>query len=241
MERTTTAQTAPELVRLVIAMRRQLDGEAIAALFLASCSFRIIAVSQHIEAAVVVCRHRRPDVLIIDGSLLFGEGSPDVPLLLEQINYWPMMVLDDEINEALLSVILKYPRIGYFTRATDFRGIAAGIRQLMRGEIAYCPSVRKRIQLAQDGNLLPEQSESWISRLTPREIEVMKLISAGRTIRECADHLQISPSTIDNHKSRLMKKLDIHRSIDLMRFALHEGLIQLDSVEGMSVPNSVDA
>lgn len=61
--------------------------------------------------------------------------------------------------------------------------------------------------------------------LTPREIEVLVYLAQGLSVKECARVMGRSPSTIDNHKTRLMRKLGMHRVVDLARFAVREGLI----------------
>jgi len=61
--------------------------------------------------------------------------------------------------------------------------------------------------------------------LTPREIEVLVYLAQGLSVKECARVMKRSPSTIDNHKTRLMRKLNIHRVVDLARLAVREKLI----------------
>jgi len=58
-----------------------------------------------------------------------------------------------------------------------------------------------------------------------RELEVLRLIAAGHSVKECAKLLGRSTSTIDNHKARLMKKLNCHRLVELTRLAIREGLV----------------
>jgi len=71
----------------------------------------------------------------------------------------------------------------------------------------------------------PEGSD--LDLLTPREMGVLKLIAQGNTVKHCAELLALAPSTVDNHKSRLMKKLGVHKSLDLTRLAIREGLVSL--------------
>jgi DNA-binding NarL/FixJ family response regulator len=73
-----------------------------------------------------------------------------------------------------------------------------------------------------------QASESAISSLTPRELQVLKMVARGFSVQECADKLNIKHSTVDNHKSRMMAKLNIHKSIQLVYFAVREGLISIE-------------
>jgi DNA-binding NarL/FixJ family response regulator len=64
--------------------------------------------------------------------------------------------------------------------------------------------------------------------LTPREQEVMRLLAEGLAVREIAERLYISPKTVENHRSNLMRKLDLHNAIELVRYAARLGLIDVD-------------
>jgi DNA-binding NarL/FixJ family response regulator len=63
--------------------------------------------------------------------------------------------------------------------------------------------------------------------ITAREFEVMQYVVAGKTVKETAQELGLSPQTVDNHKARLMKKVGVHSGIELTRFALREGYASL--------------
>ncbi|TWT90103.1 Oxygen regulatory protein NreC [Pseudobythopirellula maris] len=66
-----------------------------------------------------------------------------------------------------------------------------------------------------------------LNGLTRREREVLALVGQGMSVRECAEALSIAESTIDNHKYRLMKKLGVKKSLELIRIALRNGVIEL--------------
>lgn len=67
-----------------------------------------------------------------------------------------------------------------------------------------------------------------LSRLTRREIEVLRLVGFGMSVNECAEHLGVSPSTVGNHKYRLMRKLKVNTSLQLLRIAVSNGLAELE-------------
>jgi DNA-binding NarL/FixJ family response regulator len=64
--------------------------------------------------------------------------------------------------------------------------------------------------------------------LTPREQEIMRLLAEGLSIKEVAAKLFISPKTVENHRASIMKKLDLHSSLELLRFAAKIGLLDVD-------------
>ena len=64
--------------------------------------------------------------------------------------------------------------------------------------------------------------------LTPREQEIMRMLAEGIGPREIADKLCISPKTVENHRANIMKKLDLHSTMELVRYAAKLGLIDVD-------------
>ena len=75
----------------------------------------------------------------------------------------------------------------------------------------------------------PQQDGRKWAELTPKEREVLQLIADGRSSREIADALVISMKTVDNHRQRIMEKLDLHTVAELTKYAIREGITSLDS------------
>ncbi|MCA9872896.1 MAG: response regulator transcription factor, partial [Anaerolineales bacterium] len=75
----------------------------------------------------------------------------------------------------------------------------------------------------------PEDEKVDLADLTPREVEVLELIAKGLTNAEIAENLTISVKTVDRHRENIMRKLNIHSRIDLVKYALKKGIIDLES------------
>jgi len=216
----------PSTVRLVIVTRHRLDGDALAALFHAHENFRVLCTTTSIRVATVVGQHRHPDAVVLDGGLIGDDHNCNSISLLHQFQKIPILVLDDDVHNGRLATMLDLSHVGYFTRRAPFAELAEGIRRLVKGERVFDPAVRGRIHETPHGwQLRRDQDAAHLGLLTPREIEVLRLIAQGHTVKRCAEVLELAPSTVDNHKARLMKKLGIHKSLDLTRLALREGLV----------------
>lgn len=216
----------PSTIRLAVITRHRLDGDALAALFHAHGDFRVLCTTTSIKVAAVVSRHRRPDVLLLDANLIAHPSGESFAALLEQLSETPILLLDEEINNGRLASVINSPRIGYFTRSAPFSEVADGIRKLVAGERVFDSAVRARIQQTPHGwQFRSDDQGSHLAGLTPREIEVLKLVATGHSVRDCAVLLALAPSTVDNHKARLMKKLGVHKALELTRLAIREGLV----------------
>ena len=73
-----------------------------------------------------------------------------------------------------------------------------------------------------------ETTDSGYGALTPREQEVMRLLAEGLSAKEIAEKLFISKKTVENHRSNIMRKLDLHSTVELVRYAAKFGLIDVD-------------
>jgi DNA-binding NarL/FixJ family response regulator len=214
--------------RVVVVSGRRLDGELLAALLDVSPAFHVLYTTTSTDDALEVCRFERPDVMLCDASLADRGAWHTVVTFLRHERSLPILLLDDELNLGRLAAALQLPGMGYFTRVATFREIAAGLRRLAAGERAFESVIRDRlVQTARGWKIEHTHDCSPLDQLTPRETQVLRLIALGRSVRDCAQILALAQSTVDNHKSRLMKKLGLRKSQDLTRFAIREGLIRL--------------
>jgi len=212
-------------IRLVVALRHQLCAEAFTALLQSHADFRVLCTTTSTKAAADVCRHRHPDVALVDGRLVDQAHGGSLTSLVQQLGGIPILVLDEQLDYGRLTALMNLPRSGYYTRAAPFPELADGIRRLLRGENAFDSTIAGRVHQTPHGWQFHHGPES--NQLTPREIEVWRLIAQGHSVKRCAELLQLAPSTVDNHKSHLMKKLGIHKSLDLTLLAVRNGLVSV--------------
>jgi DNA-binding NarL/FixJ family response regulator len=123
---------------------------------------------------------------------------------------------DQYVTEALRSGIK-----GYVLKNQAATDLVHAIRQVCRGGFYLSPSISHTVV------------EAFLSKtaqppdpLTSRERQVLQLISEGKSTRDVATLLGISAKTAESHRSRLMRKLDIHETASLVRYAIRRGLIQ---------------
>jgi len=219
---------ASAAIRVVVITARRLDGESLATLLDSSPEFHVAYATTSAEDALDLCRFERPDVILCDAVHADRDTWHSVVAFLRDEHAVPVLLLDDELNLGRLAAALQLPDMGYFTRGAAFWELAAGLRHLAAGERAFEPVVRERlVETARGWRIEHTRGSSPLDQLTPRETQVMRLIALGRSVRDCAQILELARSTVDNHKSRLMKKLGLRKSQDLTRLAIREGLIRI--------------
>lgn len=221
-----TSTLDPRLRTLLLLLPNPLESE----MFALWCQHRVGC--GHVEWTTSMakgeedCRRSQPLLLVIDPSIDSNAIERGVALVREQAAHH-LLVLDSRPMEVRVSAILSEPGTSYFSRTAPSQSLAAAMADMLRnGRRAFDPSIAPRIRRTELGlRLVYPTGERSISTLTPREQHVMRMLAGGRTVKQCAELLGLSESTIGNHKSRLMKKLGIHKSSELAVRAIRDGLL----------------
>jgi DNA-binding NarL/FixJ family response regulator len=179
-----------------------------------------------------------PDVVLLDIEM----PGPDVFEMADRLHHLHPKVrfvfLSAHVRDGYLAAAYKCGAWGYFAKGDDLEDIVDGVKEVARsaeGVFVMGPHVRERCQPAKSGTLAgrPKAPQSGDHRpktalesLTPREIEILRLIGKGESRNDIARELSRSAKTIDGHQDRIMKKLGIDSRAELMRFAIREGLAE---------------
>lgn len=218
---------SPIPVRIAIVDDETLCREGLIALFAASPDFRLVASGpDSAELLEKLPAADRPDVALLD-------VRTDAEGILVGIDDWQrrfpetrLVLLDDTLRDAHLRQAARLKVHGYALKQDSFFSLTTVVEAAARGVGSFTPSASSRLTLTIGGWELRTNGDApGLHSLTPRELEVLACLAKGHSVKVCSDLLRISPSTVDNHKSRIMKKLNIHKTVDLARLALREGLM----------------
>jgi DNA-binding NarL/FixJ family response regulator len=135
------------------------------------------------------------------------------------------LILSMHDNEQYFFEALKAGASGYVLKTVANRDLIEACRATMRGESFLYPAaggalVRDYLDRASRGEATPEDP------LTPRELEVVKLIAEGLTGEEIAEQLFISKKTVDRHRANVLEKLGMRNRVELTRYAIRRGLVE---------------
>ena len=219
-------RTTDGSVRIVLLLANSLDCESLSAALSRQQGIEVLAAMSDIDFGLARCERLCPQVLIFDPKIA-SDGVQRASDKVRQREVEHLLVLDDCLHEGRLSAILSMPSVSYLTRQAGLAPLLAAIPKIANsGDRAFDPSIQTRLRRDTHGLKLQRPSDRpSIASLTARELQVMKLLADGYSVRRCAEWLGLAESTIDNHKSRLMKKLDLHKVVELTHMAIREGLI----------------
>ncbi len=174
------------------------------------------------KSAIALCREKNPDVLILDLELPDQDGFAVLSRLKDEGIKVKTIVLSMYVTETYVGRALTLGARGYLSKLSEPEEVVRAIETAFQGELYLSPGLFKAVKAAEG---IPARPPN-LPNLTPRELEVLKLVAQGLTSREIGERLNISSRTVEHHRQSVMKKLGLRRQTDLVRVAINYGLIR---------------
>ncbi len=169
----------------------------------------------------------RPDVVVMDISMPDMNGIEATRRIRKEIPDTKVIVLSMHHKRQFVIDMLKAGVSGYILKTKVHDDLIRAIKAAVANEVYLSSKITGIIAHDFTSNLsISDKSDSAV--LTPREREVLQLISEGKSTKESALHLNVSIKTIESTRRQIMQKLDIHNVADLTKYAINEGITSLD-------------
>ncbi len=183
-------------------------------------SMQVVGEASDADETITLARAAQPDVLLLDISM---PGAPFPSLLRHLTTSFPelrVLVITMHAEEQFALRALREGAAGYLTKDRPPAEIVTAIQQVVRGERYLTPTLGQKAAAALGGRtgLLPHET------LSPREYEVLCLLGMGQTVKQVAEHLALSSKTISTHRSRLLKRMGLKNTADLIRYVIEHEL-----------------
>jgi DNA-binding NarL/FixJ family response regulator len=120
---------------------------------------------------------------------------------------------------------LRSKAAGYVLKTDSLASLLTGIQAVANGDSYFSEVIRDRLSLDPVTGQLSARFESRLSKLSNRQIEVLRNLAFGLSVKDVARRMHISVKSVDSHKYRIMQSLGIHDRVDLARYAIREGLV----------------
>ena len=166
----------------------------------------------------------QPDVVLMDFAMPNLNGLQATRQIKKRVPSVKVLILTMYETGQHIYEILRAGASGYILKKAPTQELIAAIQAVAQGDAFLCPSVTKKVLDSYLGRA-KQAEEDTSQSLTDREVELLSLIAEGKTNKEIASLLGISIHTVQTHRLNLMKKLGVHDSTQLVRYAIRRGLI----------------
>jgi two-component system response regulator NreC len=207
-------------VRVVLADDHEIVRQGLRVL-LEREGFQCVGEASDGREAARVCEAQHPEVAILDVSMPLLNGIDAAREIIKSNPRTKVVLLTMHTEDNLILESLRAGVTGYVLKTKASNELVQALRAVCRGEMYLTQSISRTIVQA-----FLQKDELPTRPLSDRERQVLQLVAEGKSTKEIATLLGISVNTAESHRANIMEKLDIHDTAGLVRYALHNGIIQ---------------
>lgn len=197
--------------------------EMLAELVNAEPDLEVVAETGEGREGLELCLSKKPDLVILDIMLPGLNGAEVLRRFSKQLQQTRVLVFSGYQSPQLIRELLQAGAHGFVEKAAPLSELKKGIDIVAHGGSYFGPEVARLLRTALDKRAT---KGSGIEILTAREREILQLIAESYSTKEMAAKLEISAKTAENHRTNLMRKLDLHDVASLTRYAIQHGIIE---------------
>ena len=212
------------MIRLLLADDHTVVRESLVAALRAAGDCLVVAEAGDGVSAIEMALSTRPDVAIVDISMPGLNGIEVVRRLTEELPKTRVLVLTMHEEEEYVLHVVRAGASGYLLKHAATTELLKAVRELAAGGVHFGPYASKVLadQVHQPQRVLTDP----YGELSAREREVLHLMADGLTTKEIAKRLEISVKTAENHRGRVLAKLGLRNSAELVRYAMRKRLVE---------------
>ena len=189
--------------------------------------WHVVAEAGDGHEAVRQAEQHRPDVAILDVAMQLLNGIEATRQIVRHVPGVRVLVLSMYADEAYVTQVLQAGAAGYLLKDSADVDLLQAVGAVAKGQSFFSPAIAR---LMLDDYVMRRSGERGVidryESLSEREREVFQLIAEGKSNKEIAGLLFISPSTVETHRARIMEKLDVHSAVEIALYAVRRGVIK---------------
>lgn len=190
--------------------------------------FEIIATARNGKEGLQLAGTFQPDIILMDIDMPIMNGLEATRRIKSEFNEIKVVILTMHNEVSLIKKVMEIGADGYLLKNADREEFYTALCTVSKGKSYFSAEVTQRL-LHPERNSKPQfevdENSVQLSKLTEREVDVLKQIAEGLSNKEIGEELFISHRTVDTHRTNLMKKLEVHNIAGLIKFAIKNGLV----------------
>ncbi len=211
-------------IKVLIADDHAIVRTGLRSILLTEPSLQLVGEATGGIEAIKLVAETNPDVLVLDISMPDLDGISVTKQLKSLYPDLIILILTIHEDKALLREAIRSGASGYILKKAAEADLIAAIHVVLRGDMYVDPSMVREI-IEDPAESVNSQDKSIVEPLTPREIDVLKLIVQGYTNRQIGEELTISVRTVEGHRANLSSKLGLRNRVELVRYAREYGYL----------------
>lgn len=208
------------MIKILLADDHSLVRQGFSMILSAQSDMQIVGEASNGREAIELAEKLHPDVVVMDVTMPELNGIEATRRIAESAPRTRVLALSMHKDSVYVREILRAGARGYLLKDSADADLIAAVRSVAKGEAYLSPAVSDSVLTDYRKHV-----SNPIDLLTTREREVLQMIAEGKTNKEIATTLNLSVYTIEAHRGRVMEKLNLHSTGELVRFALRNGLI----------------
>ena len=210
------------MYRLVIIEDQTAIREMLAEILALDKNYKLVGQCGDGQVGLLMCLEQKPDVVVLDAKLPSLNGVELLRRLKKQLPGLRVLVFSGHESPVVVRQMLEAGAHGFVEKTAGFTEFKKGLAAIAMGGTYFGPAIASVLRTVVAN---PESGRSP-DFLTEREREILQLVAEGHTTKAIAAKLGISAKTVDNHRTNLMRKLNIHDVASLTRHALEQGVVE---------------
>lgn len=193
--------------------------------------FVVVGEAGNAREGLQMARELKPDLALVDMSLPDQSGIQLTRELLKNVSSKTrIMMITMHSKVDYIVKAFQAGATGYVVKESASERLIQGIETVLKGEYFMDSSVSHKVieKLMEFPEKEAKITDATYETLTSREQEIMVFLAQGHSNKQIAEKLFISPKTVENHRSNILRKLDLHSTLDLVRYAARLGIIDVD-------------
>jgi len=208
-------------IRILLADDHTLMRQGLRHILESQPDFDIVAEASSGIEAVEAARQHHPDIAVVDVAMRELNGIEATSQILKHSPQTAVLILSMYPEDRYAVRALKAGAAGYLTKESAPDELVNAIRKVAGGGRYVTPTLGEKLALELEDN----RGKPLHETLSDREYQVMWMIASGKTVRQIADELFLSPNTVSTHRTRILRKMNMKSNAELMHYAIAHHLV----------------
>lgn len=187
--------------------------------------FQVVGDAADGREAIAMAEQQRPDVMVMDVAMPVLNGIEAARQIGAKLPSIAIVFLSMHSDEGYVLKALKAGARAYLLKDSAEYDLISAVKAVSAGKAFFSPAISKMLAEDYIRQMRDQKVDDTFELLTTREREVLQLLAEGRSNKEVATFLELSPHTVETHRSNILEKLNLHTGAELILYAIRKGVV----------------